>query len=316
MPGPLDEIVEERPRSAPRQKRRPGAPPGSGGVVGSSGRTRRTHALTSELRTPPQPLQRRVSFEPRPRTAPERPLNRHASFDPRLDRRRHHEGGSHRHHHSGHSHRSDGGGSGGPLGTPGSTARSSRGGHSSRRLDPEGQAAWAKLVARAQALEEDLASERASKRMLSERAAAEKEGLEQRLSTSESEREGLRQLWKHTSEQLDEIRRTLHVRLGEWELERHALYQELARLRQTAHEAAGGEGEVWLPRGLRRGRGRTPAGSLPPPMARHHAPVEGARSGLALADRAGLAQHHRTASLLPPQGRNCRAVGLAALIGG
>ena len=88
MPGPLDEIVEERPRSAPRQKRRPGAPPGSGGVVGSSGRTRRTHALTSELRTPPQPLQRRVSFEPRPRTAPERPLNRHASFDPRLDRSR------------------------------------------------------------------------------------------------------------------------------------------------------------------------------------------------------------------------------------
>ena len=241
MPGPLDEIVEERPRSAPRQKRRPGAPPGSGGVVGSSGRTRRTHALTSELRTPPQPLQRRVSFEPRPRTAPERPLNRHASFDPRLDRRRHHEGGSHRHHHSGHSHRSDGGGSGGPLGTPGSTARSSRGGHSSRRLDPEGQAAWAKLVARAQALEEDLASERASKRMLSERAAAEKEGLEQRLSTSESEREGLRQLWKHTSEQLDEIRRTLHVRLGEWELERHALYQELARLRDGGG-GGGGDG--------------------------------------------------------------------------
>ena len=94
MPGPLDEIVEERPRSAPRQKRASRRAPRLGrGVVGSSGRTRRTHALTSEPRTPPQPLQRRVSFEPRPRTAPERPLNRHASsHDPRLDRRRHHEG--------------------------------------------------------------------------------------------------------------------------------------------------------------------------------------------------------------------------------
>ena len=221
----------------------PAPPPGRAASTARRAARARTHALTSELRTPPQPLQRRVSFEPRPRTAPERPLNRHASFDPRLDRGATTRAARHRHHHSGHSHRSDGGGSGGPLGTPGSTARSSRGGHSSRRLDPEGQAAWAKLVARAQALEEDLASERASKRMLSERAAAEKEGLEQRLSTSESEREGLRQLWKHTSEQLDEIRRTLHVRLGARELERHALYQEVARLRDGGIGGGGGGGD-------------------------------------------------------------------------
>ena len=158
---------------------------------------------------------------------------------PRLDRRRHHEGGSHRHHHSGHSHRSDGGGSGGPLGTPGSTARSSRGGHSARRLDPEGQAAWAELVARAQARGGPGVG-RASKRMLSERAAAGRRGWSSG-SRRRSRSARLRQLWKHVGAARRDPR-TLHVRLGEWELERHALYQELARLRDGGGGGGGGDG--------------------------------------------------------------------------
>ena len=117
--------------------------------------------------------------------------------------------------------------------SPAGAGGSSRAG----RSEAEGEAAWAKLVSRAQALEDELASERASKRlsaMRHERVVAEIEG---RLARSEEDRDGLRRLWQSSHARIDEVRRQLSLRYAEWDAERHALYAELARLRDALRDA-------------------------------------------------------------------------------
>ena len=148
-------------------------------------------------------------------------LHRHQSFDPRMARREA-DGSPHRR-------------QGSPAGTGSGAAGSSR----AARSEAEGEAAWAKLVSRAQALEDELASERASKRlsaMRHERALAEIEG---RLARSEEDRDGLRRLWHSSHARIDEVRRQLALRYAEWDAERHALYAELARLRDALRDAGG-----------------------------------------------------------------------------
>ena len=91
-------------------------------------------------------------------------------------------------------------------------------------------AAWAKLVARAQNLEEALASERASKRLLAARTSTEKAELLAKLAKAQEDREGMEHLWRDTKLQLQR-------RAGEWEAERSSLYQELGKLRAQLRRA-------------------------------------------------------------------------------
>ena len=210
----------------PRQKRRPN----------SSGARHGQPPLSTPARPPiaPDPgsatLNRRVSFDVQPRRTPaSAPLARHASFDPRAGRR-------------------DGGGSGGHRShrSSGSVASTS-GSHSSRRSGSgsggSSDAAWAKLVARTQTLEEDLASERASKRLLAVRMAQEKQAALDQLAKSEEEHKGLQELWKHTNEKMDDMQKQLQLREAHWKSERASLHRELERLRLAA-------GEPPLPSGL------------------------------------------------------------------
>jgi hypothetical protein len=95
---------------------------------------------------------------------------------------------------------------------------------------PHADAAWAKLVARTQNLEEALASERASRRLLAARSAQEKVELLAKLNKATEEHHSMEQLWQDSKRQLAR-------RLGEWEVERSALYQELARLRVALKSA-------------------------------------------------------------------------------
>ena len=263
---PVPEVAKQKPPAVastpPRQKRRPGQqssggsghsrrgplippPPGSAGAVPSSG-----------VSTGPPAYTRRVSFEPssgRPRSSPAgsdgQRLHRRHSFEPSSGSRRGEGSGGHHHHH--HRHRSPGStGSAGSL----SSSRSGGGGSDS---------AWAKLVARTQSLEEDLATERASKRLLAMRAAQEKQAIEAKLAKSEEEQQGLQELWKRTNEQMDEVRQQLQQRESHWQAERSSLIRELERLRSIAGVSGAGmdaEGAAVLTLG-------DPYGGLPPPPA-------------------------------------------------
>ena len=70
--------------------------------------------------------------------------------------------------------------------------------HSSREPGPpaDDNAAWAKLVARAQNLEEALASERASRRLLLARTATEKAAMLAQVAKAQEERDGMEHLWR------------------------------------------------------------------------------------------------------------------------
>ena len=188
---PLPSTPAEAPRT--RQKRRPHRSGGRGSDHRSDHRHHRH-------------LQRKVSFDPVAtkqrsaaagsaiaNTAPA--LSRHASFDPRLGARPH-----------------------------GSRERGAA------NAGSDHQAAWAKLVARAQNLEEALASERASKRLLAARAATEKADLHAKLARVKEERDSFEHLWRDGKLQLQQ-------HMSEWESERTALYQELARLRRALANA-------------------------------------------------------------------------------
>lgn len=91
---------------------------------------------------------------------------------------------------------------------------------------PASNAAWAKLVARTQSLEEALASERASRRLLAARSAQEKVELLAKVGKANEDRESMEHLWKDAKQQLEN-------RKEEWETERSGLFQELARLRMA-----------------------------------------------------------------------------------
>jgi len=88
----------------------------------------------------------------------------------------------------------------------------------------DGGASWAKLVARAQNLEEALASERASKRLLIARTSAERAEMLAKVAKAQEEREGMEHLWR-------EGKLLLQSRTSEWESERSTLYQQLGLLR-------------------------------------------------------------------------------------
>ena len=150
--GPLTH--SRRPEETPpRQKRRPNT---SSGARRPQARPSPSPAARTEASHMPSTLQRHVSFaQVRPRSA-HAPLTRHHSFEPRVGRR---DGGSHHHgsHRGGSPHRP-------------SSAAGSTGSHSSRRGGGgSSETAWEKLVVRTQTLEEDLAGERASKRLLATR---------------------------------------------------------------------------------------------------------------------------------------------------
>ena len=215
----------------PRQKRRPNT---------SSGRRPQARpspnpAARLEASHTPSTLQRHVSFaQVRPRSA-HAPLTRHHSFEPRVGRR---DGGSHHHgsHRGGSPHR--------PSSSAGSTgSQSSRrngggsgGGGGGGSGGGSSETAWAKLVARTQTLEEDLAGERASKRLLATRMVQEKQAVLDQLATSEEEHRGLQELWKHTNEEKDQMQKLLQNREQQWQAERVALCRELERLRLVAGE--------------------------------------------------------------------------------
>jgi hypothetical protein len=189
-----------------RQKRRPRTGERPSRTSGSGHSHHGHHASRSAARSTPHSsgqrgLERKVSFDvvaPRRSSPATASLHRHASFDPRLGARAH------------------------------SSSSRERG---SSRASGSDTAAWAKLVARAQGLEEALASERASRRLLAARVATEKAELLGQLSKAQEEREGMEQLWR-------DAKLTLQTRASEWEMERKALYQELGQLR-TALRAAG-----------------------------------------------------------------------------
>jgi len=73
-------------------------------------------------------------------------------------------------------------------------------------------------------------SERASKRLLAARAATEKAELHAKLARIKEERDSFEHLWRDGKLQLQQHR-------SEWEMERTALYQELARLRRALSNA-------------------------------------------------------------------------------
>ena len=105
--------------------------------------------------------------------------------------------------------------------------------HSSREPEPpaaDDNAAWAKLVARAQNLEEALASERASRQLLLARTATEKAAMLAQVAKAQEERDGMEHLWR-------EGKQHLQSRTSEWEAERSMLYQELGRLRAQLRAA-------------------------------------------------------------------------------
>ena len=183
----------EPPPSRAKQKRRPHR----SGARGSEHRSGSRSGEHGAHRSPHHHvrLQRKVSFDPiAARQRPVSALSRHASFDPRLGARSH------------------------------GNARERASGASAD------QAAWAKLVARAQNLEEALASERASKRLLAARAATEKAELQAKISHLEEKREGFEHLWR-------DGQLVLQRHTSEWEVERTALYQEIAKLRRALSNA-------------------------------------------------------------------------------
>ena len=87
---------------------------------------------------------------------------------------------------------------------------------------PASNAAWAKLVARTQSLEEALASERASRRLLAARSAQEKMELLAQQAKAQEERDSMEHLWK-------DVKQQLASRNTEWENERAALMRIVAR---------------------------------------------------------------------------------------
>lgn len=200
-PGPETPAATSQPRS--RQKRRPGQQPSSHGR--STGSSHRSHRHSHRHESPgsttsSRRLHRRVSFDPGQATPlrsggtpSSASLSRHASFDPRL-----------------------GSGSG----------------RRSRHTDSP-EASWQKLVARAQNLEEALASERASRRLLAARSAQERVELLAQLSKATDDRENMEHLWRESKSQLQH-------RASEWDSERSSLYEELGRLR-LALKTAGHE---------------------------------------------------------------------------
>ena len=194
-----------------RQKRRPhhhrSGGHGSRPASGSSHRHHNSSSRTGAAATPggQQPdahtLHRRVSFAAggqssagggAQHSAPDQrgALNRRASFDPRMGARAHH----------------------------------------SSRPPADDNAAWPKLVARAQNLEEALASERASRRLLLARTATEKAAMLAQVAKAQEERDGMEHLWR-------EGKQHLQSRTSEWEAERSMLYQELGRLRAQLRAA-------------------------------------------------------------------------------
>ena len=91
-------------------------------------------------------------------------------------------------------------------------------------------------MVRTQTLEEDLAGERASKRLLATRMLQEKQAVQDQLARLEEEHKGLQELWKHTNEEKDKVQQLLQHREGQWQAERVALCRELERLRLLAGE--------------------------------------------------------------------------------
>ena len=91
-------------------------------------------------------------------------------------------------------------------------------------------------MVRTQTLEEDLAGERASKRLLATRMLQEKQAVQDQLARLEEEHKGLQELWKHTNEEKDKVQQLLQHREGQWQAERVALSRELERLRLLAGE--------------------------------------------------------------------------------
>ena len=216
----------------PRQKRRPNT---SSGARRPQARPSPSPAARLDASHPPSTLQRHVSFaQMRPRSA-HAPLSRHQSFEPRVGRR---DGGSHHHgsHRGGSPHRpsSSAGSTGSQSSRRGGSSSGGGGGGGSGGVSSE--TAWAKLVARTQTLEEDLAGERASKRLLATRMVQEKQAVMDQLATSEEEHKGLQELWKHTNEEKDQMQQLLQHREQQWQAERVALCRELERLRLVAGE--------------------------------------------------------------------------------
>ena len=211
----MDEAATATPAPRTRQKRRPGQSSSharSGG--GSATHHSRSHRSHRSHETPSSgggrgrsSLSRKVSFDPQMAGSTisvsfddrSSGLSRHASFDPSVSRSRHHR-------------RSDF-----------SPSAAAAGGEAA-------EAAWAKLVARAQNLEEALASERASRRLLAARSAQERVEMLAELAKAKEDRESMEHLWRDGKAQL------LH-RQGEWDAERAALYEELGRLRVALRNA-------------------------------------------------------------------------------
>ena len=218
----------------PRQKRRPNT---SSGARRPQARPSPSPAARLEASHTPSTLQRHVSFaQVRPRSA-HAPLTRHQSFEPRVGRR---DGGSHHHgsHRGGSPHRpsSSAGSTGSQSSRRGGGGGGGGGGSSGSSGGGSSETAWAKLVARTQTLEEDLAGERASKRLLATRMVQEKQAVVDQLATSEEEHKGLQELWKHTNEEKDQMQQLLQHREQQWQAERVALCRELERLRLVAGE--------------------------------------------------------------------------------
>ena len=92
-------------------------------------------------------------------------------------------------------------------------AREHRSVRRTRERRPAESEAWVKLVVRAQTLEEDLSSERASKRLLAARSIQEKAELMAGLAKATEAKEGMEHLWRDSKLQLSS-------RLSEWEQER------------------------------------------------------------------------------------------------
>ena len=198
----------ERGSTPHRQKRRPGQQPpprrSRAERDSSSSRKPRSHrhqSPSSSTAASSSHLRRKVSFDPG-QQAPSRNvgLSRHQSFDPRLGRSARHQ--------------------------------------QDAANDPE--AAWAKLVARTQNLEEALAGERASRRLLAARSAQERVDLLAQLAKVTEDKEGMEHLWRDSKAQLEQ-------RSKEWDLERAALYEELARLRVAIKHAGFEPGPPALP---------------------------------------------------------------------
>jgi hypothetical protein len=134
-------------------------------------------------------------------------LARHASFDPRMARE---------HRSRRREHRSSAGGVAVPSGlggAGGASVPSGSGGGPSGTTPNVASEAWAQLVRRTQALEEDLLSERASKRLQAARSSQEKAALLLEVAKLTEAKEGMEQLWRDSKMQLT-------VRLQEWEHER------------------------------------------------------------------------------------------------